>query len=592
MKTPVAWAYVRVSNQEQASGHGPERQIEGALSYAKLKGLPLSEDRIIQDIGRSAFTGSNISKGKLGILLKEVTAEKYPAGTALIVESVDRLSRQGIREAQKILDVFMDAGIVVHAYGDHRVYDRDTYDIGTHITSAVESDRANRESRIKLHRQCATWESKREEGATNRVPLTARCPSWLELPYLPRQDGKQRKAGGERKFTVIKERAATVKRIFEASARGRGNTVIARELNEDKVPTFGPARGWGVSSVGKILTSRSVMGEYQPGKLVAVKGQTRKRNEPIGEAIQNYYPVVISPELFHRAQQSRAQRTQDNMPRGGRKGTNYSNLFSGILKCSYCGAPYYFENKGKGDTYLVCHGARSGWGCKRVGWRYKDFEASFLALVNEIDWASIAQSDEESRKRLAVQHELDGMRGEHAAIVEQQDVALELLDRSKLNSVQRKLEALELKATTLADKIEAKEKELATMDRTVIALHEGRDHINALRERIQNFKTRAEIAAHIKSMVAAIYVAPRGLKKGQKLAFELRVDKSTPEQRYLLNFDLLTTRQEHKRVPLKHEPRCFIVELQTGKQIVVRPRSDSTQGYRLVSTAPEDQLPY
>src|SRR5262249_46516782 len=101
MKAPPAIAFVRVSSKKQEDGHGPERQIEGALNYAKLKGLPLTEDRIILDIGRSAFTGAHISKGKFGLLLKEVEAGKYPVGTALIVESVDRLSRQGIRESQK-----------------------------------------------------------------------------------------------------------------------------------------------------------------------------------------------------------------------------------------------------------------------------------------------------------------------------------------------------------------------------------------------------------------------------------------------------------------------------------------------------------
>ena len=59
----------------------------------------------------------------------------------------------------------------------------------------------------------------------------------------------------------------------------------------------------------------------------------------------------------------------------GRKGTSFTNIFSGIAKCAYCGSPMKFENKGprpKGGTFLVCDGARRGLGCEIARWRYDD----------------------------------------------------------------------------------------------------------------------------------------------------------------------------------------------------------------------------
>jgi hypothetical protein len=42
------------------------------------------------------------------------------------------------------------------------------------------------------------------------------------------------------------------------------------------------------------------------------------------------------------------------------KGKHFTNIFSGIAKCAYCGSSMKFENKGKppkGATFLVCDGA-------------------------------------------------------------------------------------------------------------------------------------------------------------------------------------------------------------------------------------------
>jgi DNA invertase Pin-like site-specific DNA recombinase len=55
-----------------------------------------------KDAGLSAFDGSNITRGKLGRFLDDVQAGRIPRGSSLIVESLDRLSRQGIIESTDI----------------------------------------------------------------------------------------------------------------------------------------------------------------------------------------------------------------------------------------------------------------------------------------------------------------------------------------------------------------------------------------------------------------------------------------------------------------------------------------------------------
>jgi len=182
-----------------------------------------------------------------------------------------------------------------------------------------------------------------------------------------------------------------VKRIFEEAAAGIGSYSITRRLNEQKVQPIARSQGWQTSYVSKILTGRAVIGEFQPHKLVAGK------RVPDGPAIANYFPAVISDKLFFRAQQGRRARLLNT---AGRKGRFFSNLFSGLAKCAYCGAPMHFENKGPsatGSHSLVCDKAKRGIGCHIARWRYDHFEASFLAFVREVDLEQIIHSETKPR---------------------------------------------------------------------------------------------------------------------------------------------------------------------------------------------------
>src|SRR5258708_36254273 len=97
-------------------------------------------------------------------------------------------------------------------------------------------------------------------------------------------------------------------RIFERAAAGTGKRLIARRLNDEKIPTFGKSPTWGHSYIQKILSNRAVLGEYQPHK---GKTSNRKRpgnRKPDGEIRTDFFPAVITPELWNRAHRSIAGR--------------------------------------------------------------------------------------------------------------------------------------------------------------------------------------------------------------------------------------------------------------------------------------------
>jgi hypothetical protein len=73
-----------------------------------------------------------------------------------------------------------------------------------------------------------------------------------------------------------------------------------------------------------------------------------------------------------------------------------------------------FENKGKppkGGTFLVCSNGKRGLGCEITRWRYDEFEASFLAFVQELDLAQVIGT-EDSSKRADLENSIAALNGE------------------------------------------------------------------------------------------------------------------------------------------------------------------------------------
>ena len=196
-----------------------------------------------------------------------------------------------------------------------------------------------------------------------------------------------------------------VRRIFDDALQGLGNYAIASRLNIDGIATFGTSDGWAKSSVANILANRAVLGEYQPCRLIQGK------RIPEGSSIANYYPAILDEATFARTSNAKSKRRVGG---GGRKGESYSNLFSHLCRCVYCGAPMHFVNKGKGPKggkYLICSKSiKKGCGSAKP-LRYREFETSMLTFVREVDLASIFEVTEEPSKRKALQDRVEELQG-------------------------------------------------------------------------------------------------------------------------------------------------------------------------------------
>ena len=382
-----AYSYVRMSRDTQLKGDSLRRQREACLSYADRHGLELVDDFALEDLGVSGWTGENIQSGNLGRFLEAVKKGEVPKGSFLLVEAFDRISRlPPLQALQPVLDL-VNNGITVVTLDDEKRFTADTMEFADLIISIAKMSRANQESVRKSDRVGKAWANKRKNVQT--LKLTKRCPGWLRL------------SDDRRSFSVIEDRAKIVRRIFEETVSGLGVYSIARRLNAEGIPAFASRKGWQLSSIHKLITSRTVIGEYQPNRLIDGK------RVPDGEPIKNYYPAIIDEALYNAAHNARGLRREAG---GGRTGKRVSNLFSKIAVCRECGSSMHFESKGsgpRGGTYLVCDMVRRNMGCPSVRWRYNDFEASFLAFVSELDLGAVLKSDADGEKRAELERQIE-----------------------------------------------------------------------------------------------------------------------------------------------------------------------------------------
>jgi DNA invertase Pin-like site-specific DNA recombinase len=393
ISSPRCYSYIRFSTPEQLKGNSLLRQLELSKKYAEENGFHLDESLTMKDLGLSAFSGEHRKRGALGIFLNMVKQSKVPKNSVLLVESLDRISREQVLDAFDQFREIIKSGIKIVTLADGMEYSEKTLNanIGQLMISLTIMSRAYEESLQKSKRLSAAWNQKRKQ--INEKILTKRCSAWLY--FDERSNGLMK----------IDDRCKLIKRIFRLSFNGHGIKSIAKTLNMEQIPAWRSKNGWHGSYIFKILHNRAVLGELQLYKL------NNGKREPVGEPISDYYPRVISDKLFYQVQ----ERLKSNALMGGKTG-NIRNLFGGLAKCAYCGAPMQFVNKGKppkGGTYLVCDSARRGLGCKYLSFRYPDFEKAVLTFCSELNVQDLLTGDDDHResKISAIQGEITGING-------------------------------------------------------------------------------------------------------------------------------------------------------------------------------------
>jgi DNA invertase Pin-like site-specific DNA recombinase len=368
----IAYSYMRFSNSQQANGDSRRRQLAMAEKYAAEHGLRLDKHLSFRDLGVSAFRGKNAKEGALRAFLEAIEHNLVPTHSYLLVESLDRLSRDRILAAQALFLQIIQAGVTIVTLTDQRSYSLESINQNPLdlIVSLVAMMRANEESEIKSRRIRAAFEVMRSR--LHEKPWTARCPGWLRLDKATE------------KFSIVEERAEIVRRIFRESLAGVGRETIARRLNEEKVPLFGQGNQfgklWQKTLIRHLLYTPAVLGTLVPFISEWVDGVKRFRPQT---PIENYFPAIIDTADWEAVQAKRrawSSHYRCDIPKTGR-----ANLLTRLSRCPFCDRLMVLRHAGNPNwRYFECRQAFSGAGCSDRWVRYPEIEETLTNGIRAV----------------------------------------------------------------------------------------------------------------------------------------------------------------------------------------------------------------
>lgn len=473
-----AYSYIRMSTSIQLKGDSLRRQLEKSAIYAKENHLDLvdSIDGIpLKDIGVSGFKGINSQKGVLSVFLDALEQGKIDPNSVLLIESLDRLSRDKLSDALTQFMGILSKGIEIITLTDNQKYTKEIIDSnpGAIFVSLGIMFRANEESETKSKRLKAAWDNKRKNAG--KVKLSKLCPAWLNYSEITGQ------------FEIIEAKVKVVKTIFDLCITTCGLYGIARYLNQNKIPVFGKGKLWYRSYIKKIISNRAVIGEFQSLSMIDNKRQ------PLGDPIKDYFPAVVDENTFYLANSAISRRDASEK---GRKGTSFSNLFTGVIYCGECGFKMILRNRGiRGGKSLHCSNKQVGGGCTMSDWNSDVFEKVIFNHLLEVDFKSLL-NHKNSYKDLT--HEIEALLKKQAIKDIEAEKALEvslssdLTPQSKLRLV-NKINSLDHEISEIKTKIQLLKRE-AEEEKTnnILLTKEDLKHmVDALKQHTDDYYFRS-----------------------------------------------------------------------------------------------------
>lgn len=312
MKIAYIYQYSRVSSANQVSGLGliRQRSDEVAKRLSIEFNLPIY-GQALSDSGKSAFKGKHIEKGVFGEFLDAIARGEVQKNSILIVEALDRISRQSVNVSAGLMLQIINAGVRIYTVIDDMFYSSEDPELmGKLIVSIVKLSAANDESDKKSKRTKSNIRIACERyitGERDLIVAGGKPVAWMTAQRQP-----------------IPENIEDVKKMIELRKKGNGYMRIANFF-ESK---YGYKK-WAANNVRKILMSRALYGER-----TITSGETKY-------VLEEYYPVLMSKAdwLSIQPEQKKINSTSSK-----------SCLLTGInvSRCGHCGKSIigrYLESK-------------------------------------------------------------------------------------------------------------------------------------------------------------------------------------------------------------------------------------------------------
>ncbi len=329
-------AYCRVSTEKEAQIDSLEKQIEFFNEFTKKNGYELY--KLYADEG---ISGKQIKHRKqFQQMMQDAKAKKFER---VVVKDVSRFARNTVDLLQSIREL-KSYGIQVDFLNNGEVMEGGSEFILTILGAMAQQESANMSKRVKFGKDIT--------AKKGRVPN-------LVFGYDKIPDEKYT-------LKINEEEAKIVKEIFENYVyKGMGTTKIAWELNDRGIRTKKTKSKWVQTSIVRTLKNPIYTGRVTNKKSEITDFITGTRKDlPEEEWIVVERPEmrIISDELFNRAQDILAQRSNEFKLNNKREKTEY--VFSTLIYCKHCGYSFRrirrkYTEDGKEYIRWVCSGRNS-----------------------------------------------------------------------------------------------------------------------------------------------------------------------------------------------------------------------------------------
>lgn len=329
-------AYARVSTEKESQVESFEKQIEFFNEFTKKNGYELY--KLYADEG---ISGKQIKHRKqFQQMMQDAKAKKFDK---VVVKDVSRFARNTVDLLQSIREL-KSYGIEVDFLNNGEIMEGGSEFILTILGAMAQQESANMSKRVKFGKDIT--------AKKGRVPNIV-----FGYDKIP-----------DERYTlkINEEEASIVKEIFESYVyKGIGTTKIAWDLNDRGIRTKKTKSKWVQTSIVRMLKNPIYTGRVTNKKSEVTDFITGTRKDlPEEEWITVERPEmrIISDELFNRAQEILAQRSNEFKLNNKREKTEY--VFSTLIYCKHCGYSFRrirrkYTEDGKEYIRWVCSGRNS-----------------------------------------------------------------------------------------------------------------------------------------------------------------------------------------------------------------------------------------
>jgi Recombinase/Resolvase, N terminal domain len=353
----LAFSYRRYSSQNQTENSSLERQRQENETVCLEKGWKLID--LPPDKGVSAYKitdldeqmAANFHKGTLGAFLKRVKKGEIPKGSVLMVERLDRFSRNYFDLVFPVWLELLQSGIEIFSSVSRTLYTLEEIRKNPMLAAMalIELANANKYSQELGNKITKSFNIRLalcQQGM--KMNLGSWTPRWIDFI------GDSTKPGQFK----LNDHAKTIERICLEYLSGQSMYKIARGLIADKVPTLLGGK-WAQGTVANLLRHQGLTGN------IVIKGIELK----------NYYPALITQIQFNKLQ---AKLSENRQRKGGAGASDYiANLFRNRCRCALCGETITTAKSSSSRLY-TCKGKRVGKCSSKYSIKVEDLERDFF----------------------------------------------------------------------------------------------------------------------------------------------------------------------------------------------------------------------